>query len=133
MLFCSEPGEIPTRNGVLAGRRKPRSQYSIALIEESDRKQDLTLQFECDRKKAELNLRKHEVSFEEAVTVFYDPLSATFDDPDNSAGEYRYISIDFSCRGHLLVVAHTERREILRIISARLATAHERKRHEDQK
>jgi hypothetical protein len=70
------------------------------------------------------------VSFEEVVTAFYDPLSATFDDPDHSVGEYRYITIGLSSRDRLLVVAHTERGKILRIISARLATAHERKRHE---
>lgn len=88
------------------------------------------MRFEWDSEKAKRNLKKHEVSFEEAVTVFYDPLSATFDDPDHSVGEYRYITIGLSSRDRLLVIAHAERGEILRIISARLATAHERKRHE---
>jgi len=88
------------------------------------------MQFEWDPEKAKLNLKKHGVSFEEVVTAFYDPLSATFDDPDHSVGEYRYITIGLSSRDRLLVVAHTERGKILRIISARLATAHERKRHE---
>ena len=88
------------------------------------------MQFEWNPKKAKRNLKKHGVSFEEAVTVFYDPLSATFDDPDHSVGEYRYITIGLSSRDRLLVVAHAERGEILRIISARLATAHERKKHE---
>jgi hypothetical protein len=88
------------------------------------------VQFECDPEKAKRNLKKHRVSFEKAVTVFYDPLSATFDDPDHSVGEYRYITIGLSSRDRLLVVAHVERGEILRIISARLATAHERKKHE---
>jgi len=80
--------------------------------------------------KAKQNLKKHGVSFEEAVTVFYDPLSATFDDPDHSVGEYRYITIGLSSRDRLIVVAHTERGENLRIINARPATARERKRHE---
>ncbi|MBA7533415.1 hypothetical protein ES705_25654 [subsurface metagenome] len=88
------------------------------------------MQFEWDPQKAKRNLKKHKVTFDEAVTVFYDPLSATFDDPDRSVGEHRYINIGFSSRNRLVVVAHTERREILRIISARVATAHERKRHE---
>ncbi len=88
------------------------------------------MQFEWDPEKAKRNLKKHGVSFEEAVTVFYDPLSATFDDPDHSVGEYRYITIGLSSRDRLLVVAHAKRGEILRIISARIATAHERKRHE---
>ena len=88
------------------------------------------MQFEWDPQKAKLNLSKHGVSFDEAVTTFYDPLSATFDDPDHSVGEHRYITIGYSSRGRLLVVAHAEKGEILRIISARLATMHERKKHE---
>ncbi len=88
------------------------------------------MRFEWDPEKAKKNLKKHGVSFEEAVTVFYDLLSATFDDPDHSVGEYRYITIGLSSYGRLIVVAHTERGEILRIINARPATMHERKRHE---
>jgi uncharacterized DUF497 family protein len=90
------------------------------------------VQFEWDPKKAKTNLKKHGVSFEEGVTVFYDPLSATFNDPDHSIDEHRYITIGLSSRNRLLVVAHAERGEILRIISARPATAYERKRHERQ-
>ena len=88
------------------------------------------VQFEWDPKKAKRNFKKHGVSFEEGVTVFYDPLSATFDDPDHSVGEHRYITIGLSSRDRLLVVAHAERGRSLRIISARPATAHERKTHE---
>jgi hypothetical protein len=88
------------------------------------------VRFEWDPEKAKKNLRKHGVSFEEAVTVFYDPLSATFDDPDHSVGEYRFITIGLSSRDRLIVVAHAERGESLRIINARPATAHERKKHE---
>lgn len=88
------------------------------------------MQFEWDREKAKKNLRKHKVSFDEAVTVFYDPLSATFDDPDHSVGEQRLITVGYSSHGHLLVISHTERGKAIRIISARPATAHERKRHE---
>jgi len=91
-----------------------------------------TMQFEWDPKKAELNRKKHGVSFEEAVTVFYDPLSATFYDTDHSVGEQRLITVGFSSRGRLLFVSHTERGRALRIISARPATARERKRHESQ-
>ena len=90
------------------------------------------MQFEWDPKKARLNLRKHRVSFEEAVTVFYDPLSATFDDADHSAAEQRFITVGFSSQGRLLVVSHTDRGSALRIISARRATAHERKKHESE-
>ena len=88
------------------------------------------MQFEWDRAKALRNFRKHGVSFDEAVTVFYDPLSATFEDPDHSIGEPRLITVGYSARGRLLVVAHTERGSRTRIISARRATARERQRHE---
>ena len=90
------------------------------------------MRFEWDPEKAKRNISKHGVSFDEAVTVFYDPLSATFDDPDHSDDEQRYITVGFSSQGRLLVTGHTERGDVVRIISARRATAHERKRHEEQ-
>lgn len=86
--------------------------------------------FEWDPEKAKRNLKKHGVSFDEAVTVFYDPLSATFDDPDHSEGEQRLITVGFSSQTRLIVVGHTDRRNAVRIINARFATAHERKKHE---
>ena len=86
--------------------------------------------FEWDRAKADANRRKHKVTFDEAASVFYDPLSATFPDPDSSRTEERLATIGHSSRQRLLVVVHTEQGETVRIISARLATAHERKRHE---
>jgi len=89
------------------------------------------MQFEWDREKEKRNSRKHRVSFDEAVTVFYDPLSATFDDPDHSFGEHRLITIGFSSHERLVVVSHTERGNAIRIVSARPATAQERKRHEN--
>lgn len=88
------------------------------------------MEFEWDPAKATRNAKKHRVSFDEAVTVFYDPLAATFDDPHHSVGERRFITIGYSSRGRLLLIAHAERGEAIRIISARLATAQERKRHE---
>ena len=88
------------------------------------------MHFEWDRAKAEANRRKHRVTFDEAVSVFYDPLSATFLDPGSSPTEERLITLGHSSRQRLLVVVHTEQGETIRIISARLATAHERKRHE---
>ena len=88
------------------------------------------MRFEWDREKAKRNIRKHRVSFDEAVTVFYDPLAATFDDPDHSEGEHRMITVGYSSRGRLLVVAHVERGVAIRLINARLATTQERKRHE---
>lgn len=88
------------------------------------------MHFEWDRSKAEANRTKHHVSFDEAISVFYDALSATFPDPDSGSTEERLITIGQSSLLRLLVVVHTERGETIRIISARLATAQERKRHE---
>jgi len=76
------------------------------------------MEFEWDPEKAKKNYKKHGVHFEEASTVFYDALSATFDDHDHSIREHR------------LVVSHTERGKTIRIISTRPATARERTRHE---
>ena len=86
--------------------------------------------FEWDWKKADSNIKKHSVSFDEAVTVFYDPLAATFNDPDHSIVESRWITIGYSTQEQLLVVCHTDRRGTVRIISARRATSRERKKHE---
>jgi len=88
------------------------------------------MRFEWDRQKASGNFKKHKVSFDEAVTVFYDPLAATFNDPDHSVGEERFLPVEYSFRGRLLVVSYTEIESVLRIISARRATAKERTRHE---
>ena len=88
------------------------------------------MHFEWDRAKAERNVKRHRVSFDEAVTVFYDPLAATFDDPDHSVREHRLITVGNSSRGRLRVVVHVEGGDSIRIISARLTTARERKRHE---
>ncbi|OGW09003.1 MAG: hypothetical protein A2W75_01605 [Nitrospinae bacterium RIFCSPLOWO2_12_39_15] len=89
------------------------------------------MEFEWDPEKAKKNHKKHGVHFDEASTVFYDALSATFDDHDHSIGEHRLITVGFSSSGRLLVVSHTERGKTIRIISARLATVRERIRHEN--
>lgn len=88
------------------------------------------MRFEWDSGKAAENLRKHRVSFDEAATAFFDPLSVTVPDPDHTVGERRFITMGASSGGRLLVIAHTERGSALRIISARLASASERKRYE---
>lgn len=89
------------------------------------------MEFEWNPNKAALNLEKHGVSFQEAATVFNDPLSVTFPDPDHSVGENRYVIIGISRFGQLLVVAHTDRGEKVRIISARRATRLERRFYEE--
>lgn len=88
------------------------------------------MRFEWDAEKATANVKKHRVSFDEAVTVFHDPLAATFGDPDHSNDEGRFVTVGYSARGRLLVVCHAERGVATRLISARRATARERKRHE---
>jgi uncharacterized protein len=89
------------------------------------------MRFEWDADKAAANLKKHRVSFDEAVTVFYDPWAATFGDPDHSDDENRLITVGHSARQRLLlVVCHVERGARTRLISARRATARERRRHE---
>ena len=88
------------------------------------------MRFEWSRDKAASNLVKHGISFDEAVTVFYDPLAATFEDPDHSKAERRLITVGYSSRNRLLVVCHADRRGRVRLISARRATRRERNRHE---
>lgn len=89
------------------------------------------MNFEWDSGKAVSNLRKHGVSFEEASTIFYDPLALTGDDPDHSEGEERLITFGLSSAGRLLVVSHAEGDKVIRIISARLATRRERQLYEE--
>ncbi len=91
----------------------------------------MALTFEWDKRKAASNLKKHGVSFEEAASVFGDPLSLTIADPDPSDDELRSIIVGQSYRGRTLVVAHTERGNNIRLISARLATGRERETYEE--
>lgn len=84
------------------------------------------MKIEWDPKKAKLNLRKHRVSFEEAATALSDPMAATGVDPDHSITEERYVTFGVSERGRLLVVAHTDEEETIRIINARTASKGER-------
>ena len=90
------------------------------------------MKFEWDPRKAKRNLAKHRVSFEEATTVFLDPLSATGDDPDHSAEENRSITVGVSSSGRLLTVSHTDRDDSIRIISARRSTKEEREIYEEK-
>jgi uncharacterized DUF497 family protein len=91
----------------------------------------MVLTFEWDEEKAKANLKKHQVSFEEARTVFNDPLTITMTDPQHSIDESRYVDIGCSSRGRILVVVYTERRGDIRIISSRKATRSERQRYEE--
>jgi uncharacterized DUF497 family protein len=89
------------------------------------------MQFEWDKNKASLNLSKHGVSFEEAETVFEDPLYVDFYDPDHSDEEERYLIVGESHQGRLLIVSYTERGNVIRLISARETTRTERAIYEE--
>lgn len=89
------------------------------------------MEFEWDSRKSVVNLKKNGISFHEASTVFGDPLALTFNDPDHSVGEHRFLTFGHSRTNQLLAVVHTERHEKTRIMSARRATRQERKIYED--
>lgn len=90
------------------------------------------LQYEWDPTKTKMNLRKHGVAFKDAATVFKDPLSITTFDPDHSEEEDRFITFGFAASGRLLMVAHTDRRDRIRILSARELTRGERETYEEE-
>jgi len=84
-----------------------------------------------DPAKAAANVRKHRIDFHEAATVLNDSLSTTFQDHDHSRRERRYLTIGTSSNGRLLVVAHTEDNDAVRMISARRASRRERRFYEE--
>lgn len=90
------------------------------------------MEYDWDKNKAMTNLSKHGVSFEEAKTVFDDPLYVDFYDPDHSLGEHRFILLGESAQGRLLFVSYMERNNGIRLISAREATLSERKAYEQE-
>ena len=89
------------------------------------------MRFDWDLKKAEANLRRHGVSFDEAATVFLDPLAVSGPDPDHSVEEDRYITFGFSRLGRLIAVCHTYQPGAIRLISARRVTRRERTLYEE--
>ena len=88
------------------------------------------MKFTWDPRKDRENQRKHGVSFQEATTVYGDPLAGTIPDPDHSMGEARFLTIGYSSNHRLIVVWYTEEDDNFRIISAREANTHERKTYE---
>jgi uncharacterized protein len=89
------------------------------------------MKFEWDDSKAKINLSKHGVTFEEATTVFNDPLYVDFYDPDHSQAEERYLILGESNQRRLLIVSYTERESSIRLISAREVTRAEREAYEE--
>jgi uncharacterized protein len=91
------------------------------------------MKFEWDQQKADSNLRKHGVSFQEGASALADPLSITYHDPDHSVAEHRFITVGLSRGGRALLGAHTDRGDTVRIISARRTTRSERRHYEEGK
>ena len=89
------------------------------------------MRFEWDPDKAARNLKAHGISFEEAASVFGNPLAVTFFDPDHSENEDRYLTFGESQENRLLAVVHTDREEAVRLISAREVTRQERRQYEE--
>ncbi len=89
------------------------------------------MEFEWDARKAAANLRKHGVSFEDAASAMKDDFSATARDLHHVESEMRFITLGIAVNGRLLAVSHTERGNVIRIISARMTTKHERKIYEE--
>ncbi|PYU10016.1 MAG: hypothetical protein DMG37_21660 [Acidobacteria bacterium] len=90
------------------------------------------MNFEWDPAKARRNRRKHQVSFQEAASVFGDPLAITYPDPDHSSSEQRFLTVGMSSGRRVLIVAHADSTEGIRIISARKTTPRERKQYEEK-
>lgn len=93
----------------------------------------MSYSFEWDPDKAAKNLKKHQVAFDEAATVFDNPLALIFHDVDHSVEEDRELMIGAAVSGRVLIVSFTERSEVIRIISARVATRKERRDYEENK
>jgi uncharacterized DUF497 family protein len=91
----------------------------------------MALEFDWDFNKDEHNFGKHGIAFNEAATIFVDPLSVTFPDPDHSFNEERFITIGLSNKGRTLIVAHLDKGDKIRIISAGKTTRHERRFYEE--
>jgi hypothetical protein len=91
----------------------------------------MNFRFEWDKIKAAANIRKHKVNFDEAKTVFHDPLARIFDDEEHSKLEKREMIIGHSAAQRLILVSFVERGDIIRIISARLTTQTERSDYEE--
>ncbi len=90
------------------------------------------MNFEWDPGKARQNRRKHRISFQEAATVFGDPLAVTYPDPDHSMLEQRFITVGMSSARRVLIVAHADRNDSIRVISARKTTQRERIYYEEE-
>jgi uncharacterized protein len=90
------------------------------------------IEFEWDPQKERSNIAKHRIAFTEATAIFFDPLAITVFDPEHSQDEERYITVGASASGCILMVAHTDRMDRIRIITARELTRAEKKAYEKE-
>ena len=127
-LFFLFSGNRSTRRWLKTGGSERDS--ALATLSVARYSSAVSYRFEWDPARARSNLREHTVSFDEASTVFGDPLSLLMPDPDHSRGEERYLVLGMSFHRRLLVVSHLERPPLTRLISARPATRSERRRDE---
>jgi uncharacterized DUF497 family protein len=104
--------------------------YSLVPFSALPRRIRMGIEFEWDPAKAEANVRKHGISFEEATTAFFDKLSFTIPDPLHSEDEARFVLLGQTSTGQLIVVVHVDRGARIRLISARPATRKERRQYE---
>lgn len=110
-----------------------RSPERICIANTDEVRYYFKVKFEWDIGKADGNLRKHGVSFYDAASALADPLSITYHDPDHSVTESRFITVGMSRSGQVLMVAHTDRGDNIRIISARKTTRQERRYYEEDR
>jgi uncharacterized DUF497 family protein len=116
----------PTRIG-----RRRSSPVSCPGTRESGGLKLAGVTFEWDPRKAAANFKKHGVAFEDASSVFFDPLAMTYPDPDDSLDEHREVTLGYTMKKNMVFVSHCERGERIRIISARPATRTERRQYEE--
>ncbi len=104
---------------------------SSTILDKSSIESEWIMEFKWDNHKALINMKKHKISFQEAATIFADPLAMTFDDPDHSVGEHRILTFGTTRVGKTVVISHTQTNNEVRLISARLMTKQERKMYEE--
>ena len=124
--------QFPYRRLGTVGTWRRRSNSTLSLGIRANGALNLgSVTFEWDARKASANFKKHGVTFEEASSVFFDPLATTYPDPDHSLDERREITLGYTMKKDLVFVSHCERGERIRIIGARPATRAERRKHEE--
>jgi hypothetical protein len=121
---------VPLARGAIVDARVPQVSGDVDSPGKTTNRYTRSMEFEWDPEKDADNQRKHGVSFDEAATVFGDPRAWTITDPDHAVDEQRFLTTGISTQQRLLIVAHTDRDDWVRLISARSVTAAERRTYE---